>query len=74
MMTARAGTLAPLSISTEYGVPSHASAGGHVGHAHLSPEFLRLGVGAPCEILTRDAGGEAEIVLDLGAEAGLTSR
>ena len=38
-----------------------------VRHAHLSPELLRLGVGAPREILPGDAGREAEIVLDLRA-------
>src|SRR4029434_4158778 len=40
----------------------------------LSAELLRLRVGAPREVLTRDAHRKTEVVLDLGARARLAAR
>ena len=46
-------------------------AGDRARDEHLGPEPLRLLMGAAAELLARDAGGEAEVVLDPRRRAGL---
>ena len=74
MMTVRAGTRGPSSISTAYGFRSHASCVAPLAIEHLRAELLRLRVRARRQVLPGDAGRKAEVVLDLRARAGLSPR
>ena len=56
------------------GLPEHSSCSAVAGDGHVGPELLRLGERSPRQGLAGDAGGEAEVVLDLRARAGLTAR
>ncbi len=74
MITARAGTRAPSSISIAYGLRSQLELGGALRDQHLGAELLRLGVGAPRQLLPGDARRKPEVVLDPRARPGLSAR
>ena len=74
MMTVRAGTRGPSSISMAYGLRSHVEPRGAFRDHDLRAELLRLRVRAAGELLARNAGRETEIVLDPRARAGLAAR
>ncbi len=67
-------TTSPDDSSTAYGLRSQINLAAERATATLGAELLGLVEGAAGEGLPRDPGGEAEVVLDLRARAGLTSR